>query len=232
MPHLYINSFHPLAKTRGGRAAAERHGLPPFIDGSIRREPDFQHPNPVITCLCRAGRFAPRLDEGDHVVYLTVKEAGPQRLVAVLVVERLFPSHERAAEWFRERDMPLPVNLMVPGNPARPIDQSVRATIGGSDGAKSGGGQGEEAQRHRGCARSEHAAWNAEYLARAAKHPRVVGCSKLHCDPHASAPIVTDDDLSAVFGKVPSTQNPGRHDLRLLRPLLERVGVAVPPSCR
>jgi hypothetical protein len=47
----FYNSFRPLLNTREGRAAIERFGLPPFIDGSCRREPDFQSEFPSISGL-------------------------------------------------------------------------------------------------------------------------------------------------------------------------------------
>ena len=71
--NLYINTYQPLACNAAGRAASEKFGIPPFVDGSIRGEPDLEHQFPSITCLCRGRNFAPRLREGDRVVYLTKK---------------------------------------------------------------------------------------------------------------------------------------------------------------
>lgn len=53
VPWLYVNSLRPLAAAPEGMDALAKHGLPPFADGSIRREPDLEHPVPAITCLCR-----------------------------------------------------------------------------------------------------------------------------------------------------------------------------------
>ena len=36
----FLATFRPLIHSPGGRDAARRYGLPPFIDGSCRREPD------------------------------------------------------------------------------------------------------------------------------------------------------------------------------------------------
>ena len=69
----FLATFRPLIHSPGGRDAARRYGLPPFIDGSCRREPDLESPFPSITATCRAGKFAPRLVVGDRVAYLTVK---------------------------------------------------------------------------------------------------------------------------------------------------------------
>jgi hypothetical protein len=71
----FLATFHPLIRTSRGRKAVQEYRLPPFIDGSCRREPDFESPFPSITAICRAGNFAPRLRVDDQVVYLTVKAA-------------------------------------------------------------------------------------------------------------------------------------------------------------
>src|SRR5689334_13753800 len=94
---FYLTTYRPLCGTPFGRDAATRHGLPPFIDGSCRREPDFQSRFPTITALCRAGKFAPRLQVHDHVAYIT---AGSWHLTAILEVIKKLTSHAAAAEWF------------------------------------------------------------------------------------------------------------------------------------
>jgi hypothetical protein len=137
-PKLYLNTYTPLARSVAGREASLRFTLPPFIDGSIRREPDLQHDWPAISCLCRAGKFAPRLQLGDIVAYMTCTgnwhkpgdEAAPRnrRLTAVLRVEALCKSHEDAAAWYTARKLPLPSNCMVPGNDAQALERSHRMT--------------------------------------------------------------------------------------------------------
>src|SRR5688500_819691 len=72
-PSLYVVTYRPLACNVYGTEVSDRRGVPPFVDGSIRREPDLEHVLPSITCLCRKDKFAPRLQVGDHVVYLTHK---------------------------------------------------------------------------------------------------------------------------------------------------------------
>jgi len=39
---IYMSSFCPLICTDAGKQAAGKYKLPPFIDGSCRREPDFE----------------------------------------------------------------------------------------------------------------------------------------------------------------------------------------------
>lgn len=241
MASLYLNSFKPLALNKSGVASSERHGLPPFIDGSIRREPDLEHAAPVITCLCRAERFTPRLQVGDHIVYMTVlrKYRLPvrhHRVVAVLKAERLFDTHEAAAAWFRERGMSLPNNLMVPGNIAKPLDHSHRDfRRRPTQPAASGCGTescGEQDAKN-GCGGSTHAAWDLGYQLRARRNGRVVGCSLVRpVHVHWDAPFVTDDDLARVFGTVPHTRNPGKLDITRLPSLLESLRTPARPSSR
>lgn len=217
MGAFYVNSFQPLVQTAEGREASVKHGLPPFIDGSIRREPDFEHPRPAITCLCRGGNFTPRLRVGDYVVYLTVKGgfgrgSRHRRLVAILEVERILDSHPIAAEWYRAQGMLLPNNLMVPGNKANPISHSHR----GNDECK------PAATRKSGCG-----GWDKGYQDRASKYPRVVACRPHYIETGWDARVIADADLQAVFGKVPGTRNPGKHDLELLSRLLAHLKIDV-----
>jgi hypothetical protein len=130
-PTFYLNSYAPLVISRAGRLASDLHGLPPFIDGSIRREPDLEHKDPGISCLCRGGNFAPRLRVGDIVAYMTKKasfgQRTPQRrLTAILQVRHVFQTHREAAAWYRQRNLALPSNCMVSGNAAIPLDHSHR----------------------------------------------------------------------------------------------------------
>lgn len=215
-PCLFLNTFAPLATSRLGREAVIAHGLPPFIDGSIRREPDFQHERPAITCLCRAGRFVPRLLVGDHVAYMTKKSfhggRGPQRrLIAVLRVDEVLDNHNALAAWYRREGLPLPSNCVVPGNPPQPLDMSHRATV-------------YRCFSDAECAQK----WNAEYEVRAREHPVALVCTTLYRWLDWDAPVVDDHCLRKVFGKVPGTENPAPQHLDLLTPLLQRV--AVPPS--
>jgi hypothetical protein len=212
MPHLYLNSYAPLVITSEGLRASDAHNLPPFIDGSIRREPDLEHQCPSITCLCRAGLFAPRLQIGDVVVYMTHKHKyGPEsphrRLTAVIRVARLFDSHIDAADWYRSNGMPLPSNCMVEGNAAHPVSHSHQRTK----------------QRCGGCV--DACGWDAGYQRRAALHPRVVVCDRLSINLDWTAPRVHDADLHAVFGHRPGTRNPGKQTMDRLAPFLARIGI-------
>jgi hypothetical protein len=211
----YLNSYRPLVKTPEGRAAVRRHGLPPFADGSIRREPDLEHEFPSITCLCRAGKFAPRLEVGDVVGYLTVKarfglsRPRHRRLTAILAVRHRVCSHEAAAQWYCDRGLPLPSNCMVEDNPPEPLDRSSRC--------RQGCGSGSED--------ASLLTWDAEYRARAEAHGTFLVCEPLFRDLSWGAPVVEDRHLVAAFGAVPGTQNPGALEAADFRELLRLIGV-------
>jgi hypothetical protein len=193
-PRFFLNSYRPLIATPVGRIASERHEIPPFVDGSIRREPDLQHQWPTISCLCRAGLFAPRLCVNDFVTYITVKgaERGQRRLTAVLKVMHVFDSHDDAARWFRERNIPLPSNCMVKGNPALPLGKSL----------------GKSRTCREGCGQALHREWDAGYRQRADDNGRFVVCQPLFIDLSWEAPIVDDAHLHAAFDRIPVTRNP------------------------
>ncbi|HUR83665.1 MAG TPA: hypothetical protein VM733_23120 [Thermoanaerobaculia bacterium] len=179
---MYLVTYRPLCGTPFGLHAIARYGLPPFIDSSCRREPDFQSKFPTITALCRAGKFAPRLEVDDRVAYIT---AGSWYLVAILRVTERLNSHEEAAEWFRFRGLPLPSNIMVDGNPHQPLER----TAGLPPGVPSIG------------------VWNASYKERARAHGVVLVCEAPHLELH-HPPQITREDWSRWIGKVPATQNP------------------------
>lgn len=216
-PRFYLTSYTPLVRTEAGRIASVKHRLRPFIDGSIRREPDLEHEGPAISCLCRAGKFAPRLMAGDFVAYMTIKGDwhGPdgvrlprhRRLTAILRVEVICDSHEEAARWYRKRELKLPSNCMVAGNPPKPLELSHRMT------------------RFR-CAMSDgklHKTWDAAYMQRAKFFGRVVICKAVFRSLGWEAPIVRDRDLKDVFGVVPGTQNPGAQRIEFLNCLLSQL---------
>lgn len=123
----YLSSFYPLSANNAGTLAAAQFNIPKFVDGSCRREPDFEHELPCITGLCRPN-FVQKLEVGDRIIYVTNKKGiGSRRIVAVLEVEQLFVNHEEAAQWYEINKFTLPNNLMVEGNAPKPIEQTHRA---------------------------------------------------------------------------------------------------------
>ncbi len=200
----YLASFRPLRATAHGRQAVQDHGLPPFIDGSCRREPDLEHDWPSISGLCRGGNFAPRLQVGDHVAFVTIKgrydRGAPPcwKLVAVLRVAQRFVTHKEAAAWYSDKGLRLPSNCMVPGNDPVPLER----TLGPSG--------------HQGCSGPEIIKeWDGIYQQRAKEWPVMLACEKLMVELYDPVRI-EEADWMRWIGKVPGTQNPPMIDNGLL----------------
>ena len=219
----FVATYHPLVTTSAGRIAQQRYGLPPFIDGSIRREPSLEHDLPSISGLCRTDRFVPRLRVSDCVAYVTVKRRwrGPTdtqapplhwRLTAVLRVLRVFDTHASAASWFREHQRQVPANCMVPDNPPQPIEHSHL--------------------EHK-CAgkitnlQLLQQIWDREYEARATAVKWFVVCEPLFRALDWNAPRVREDDWIHVFNNVPGTQTPPQFPVEQLQRFLDRLQIPV-----
>jgi hypothetical protein len=193
----YLNSFRPLCRNAQGRHAVQQFGLPPFIDASCRREPDFQANVPSISALCRGKAFAPRLHEGDSIAYITVKDSYRPaafrhwRLIAMLRVVQRFESHNDAAVWYREAGFPLPSNCMVNGNACFPYEMTAGTNrFGNVDDV-------DELLRR----------WDTSYRLRTRRNGAFLACEAqfLSLD---TPPIVTDADMLHIFGRIPATRTP------------------------
>lgn len=124
MSNTYLSSFYPLCSTRNGRIAIEKYSLKDYIDGSCRREPDFEHEMPCITGLCRPN-FVGKLQNEDKVIYVTNKKGvGSRKLIAVLRVVEILDDHCKAADYYILKNLPLPSNIMVASNPPIPLDKT------------------------------------------------------------------------------------------------------------
>jgi len=180
---IFLNSYRPLIETKGWRAA-EKYSLPPYIDGSIRREPDFEAEYPSVTALCRGRNFAPHRREGDIIVYLTAKSPylPDRRLVAMLRVLHRKESHADGARFYHDNNLPLPKNCMIKGNAPAPYEQSSRY-------------------------RPDAANWEQDYQSRAERYPVFLICEAIYRELH-QPPIVPDEILRSIFGRIPCTQNP------------------------
>jgi len=192
---VFLNSFYPLCCTKKGLEAV-KVGLPPFIDGSIRREPDFENEYPAITGLCRTNKLIPRLNKLDRVIYITNKGTyGDSRhwcLVAVLQVEEIAASHYDAANFYRENGLVYPQNLMIPETKRKPLDETH---------------QDNREFKHDGIIDVD--AWDRAYKCRAKKYPLVAICSifqdyKFLFEP----PIINEDTMFSIFGRIPRAQMP------------------------
>ena len=202
---IYLNSYRPLISTKAGRNASHTYGILPFVDGSCRREPDFESPYPSISALCRKGKFAPRLRKGHIIVYITVKgkycggsSKSHWRLVSILKVIKRFESHKDAAKWYKSKNLKLPSNCIVKGN--NPLSMS--RTIGKHCSLKG---------------------WDGLYKTRAKEYGVFLVCNILYkelCNP----PIIDKKRMFVIFGKIPSTMNPpsiSKEQFKKLKRLLQ-----------
>jgi|ERR1700677_471812 hypothetical protein len=199
----FLATYRPLIRRALGRRAIQGHALLPLIDGSCRREPDFESKFPSITATCRGGNFAPRLQVGDRVAYLTAKgkylgDAEPGwRLVAVLRVVQRFTSHTEAAAWYNGHNLPLPSNCFVDGNPPKPLELT------------NGDPPKQVRERMRGVNDPVRVIrlWDATYRQRVADWPVF-----LATEPEFLAlnhpPQLREAQMRAVFDGIPSTLNP------------------------
>lgn len=202
MPRSFLATYRPLCRTRKGQEAIQRHALQPFVDGSCRREPDFESEQPSITALCRGRMFAPRLRVGDQVAYVTKKgaygkyECSHWRLVALLKVIERFECHDDAAAWYRARGFDIPRNCITTGS--LPLDLELT--------------DGELPKPIRGRAHilsPERIVqlWDAGYRARAKANPQVLACHRVFMNL-SSPPVIREIDWMDWFGRVPVTRTP------------------------
>ncbi len=204
----YLNSYRPLVFSRRGKSAIKEYGIPPYVDDSIRREPDFQSQFPSISAICRGVLFAPRLEESDTVVYITVKGNYPGRvgrhwrMTAILKVIRRFESHRQAAKWYEKKGVDLPSNCMVPENHPLNLDRT------------SNRDNWPTVQR-----------WDAVYRMRTNKTPVFLACEALFLELD-DPPVVTEELFYDVFAKIPATRNPPEISKEEFEKLTMRVGVS------
>ncbi len=185
MGKIFLNSYSPLCATAQGREAIQCYNQHKFVDASNRREPNLEGDFGCISSLCRAGHLTSRLNVGDKVVYITkrgnhvegISEAH-WNLTSILEVIKECKSHEEAAEWFAEMNLPIPSNCIVEGN--SPLDNKETGYI---------------------CFDEE------EYIRRSKEYPTYYICKKLFVELNLP-PVITKNKFESIFGKVPGTQNP------------------------
>jgi hypothetical protein len=156
---------------------------------------------PGISAICRAGNFAPRLNEGDRIAYTTLRgrygSLPPHwRLSALLLVARRFSSHEKAAAWYSAHASPPPQNCFVPATAPFPWDYT--------------GGRlsGDLRRRCLGLPPDKRIQlWDATYRQRVKRWPVYLACRSLFVELR-EPPAITDRDWEACFGKRPATRNP------------------------
>jgi len=224
---IKLNSFRPLCWTNYGNNAIDKYGLPPFIDGSCRREPDFQNPFPSISALCRQGKFAPHLKTNDIVVYMTV--GGRQlpykfghHLVAILQVEEVFNSHKVGGEYYNNCSLPIPSNCMIDGNSPCEFEKTF--------------GNFENFSKYREFTRKVSldqklegieriVEWDNCYKWKSELWPIFVKTRPLYLEIYN--PLLLDDKIVDIFQKMPNTRTPKKITQLQLIKLAKLVGVDI-----
>lgn len=192
-----------------GLSAIEKYGFSPFIDGSCRREPDFENPYPSISSLCRQSVFAPHLQENDIIIYITVggkfkpyKEG--HHLVAILQVEEVYDSHEIAWNEYKKRNLPLPSNCMVSNN--LPLDFD-----------KTSGDYKSVLEQKKFLSRNDRQKmkigekrlrlWDKNYQKKSKEWPCFIKTKPIYINLINPIQILRSD-FNSIFGKLPNTRMP------------------------
>jgi hypothetical protein len=198
----FLCSYRPIIGTKQGRKAIEKYRIKKYVDGSCRREPDFENPYPSITSLCRFTKFAPRLNVSDKVVYITKKGKYEEyleshwRITAILQIKFRFNTHKEASDWYQSKNIELPRNCMVVENQPHALD-------------KTDGVMPNELKSRRQRLGDDKILrlWDAAYQNRANKCGIFLACIPIFLNL-TNPPILSHDEMLNIFGKVPSTQNP------------------------
>ncbi len=213
----YLCSYKPLISSAKGRHAAT-FNLPPFINGSCRREPDFECQFPSISALCRFKMFAPRLHPNDSIAYITIKgkylgvHQEHWRLTAILKVIERFTSHEDAAKWYNTRGIVIPNNCMVDGNRPMPFEKTHRKLP-------------KHLIKRKKCWDNKKLVrfWDAIYRYRTRNCGIFLVCEAEFLELQ-EPPILTKEGMKEIFGRIRVTKNPlsiSKDEFRSLRTLTE-----------
>lgn len=196
---VFLNSFIPLAYNRFGRSAATANNLPLFIDGSCRREPDFQNPLPAITQLCRPKKLVTRLNIGDLVIYITKlgnygNPPAHWNFIGVLEVIDFAQNHNHAEAYYLNNQIKVSQNII--------CNQTIPFPLNMTHGLSGFPHENLSPQR-------VISLWNNGYISRANNYPKV-SITKVWKDTlNLNNPtVITHTMMQNIFGRVPGTQNP------------------------
>lgn len=192
--NIYFTSYYPLICTKKGLEAYHKYNLPQYIDGSCRREPDFQHDYPAVTGLCRPG-FSKKLSIEDKIIYTTNKRGiGIKKFICIFEVMDKFKSHIDAEKWYKDNNYAIPNNLIVSATNPFPLDKThqlhnINKRISDP----------EEVIK----------IWNNDYQNRANNNPDVAICKiwNNHLNLN-NPPDLSNDNMLEIFGRIPATRNP------------------------
>ncbi len=224
---IYLNSYRPICSTKFGINAIKNYNILPFVDGSCRRELDFENKYPSITALCRGDKFAPNLKEGNIIVYMTVggkfnEYKKGHHLVAILIVEKIFNSHEEAKTAYLDIGKGIPSNCMFKTEPIE-----FKKTSGNFKSAKEYNfynSLSNEQKKKREEKRIFH--WNEAYKERENKNSCFIKTKSLYLE--LDNPKVIDRKLfEQIFGKIPNTQRPQKIIKEQLIQLLNSLSIDI-----
>jgi hypothetical protein len=196
---VFLNSFTPLAVNKFGRAAAALYNIPPYIDGSCRREPDFENLKPAITQLCRPNKLVTRLSNSDLIIYITKlgrygSNQAHWKFVGILEVIDIVPDHNSALTYYLNNKITVSQNIMCSNTSPFQLDMTHRICGFNYIGLSSS---------------NIISKWNAGYNYRANKYRTVaiteVWNNKLFLN---SPPLINHQMMKSIFGRIPGTQNP------------------------
>lgn len=193
MSKCKLVTYEPLCmKAKGRKIVAENPLVKPYFDASFRREPSFECKYPGITSLCRKSKLAPLLQVGDRVVYITKKDYYGQnvknwRVVAILEVEYVMQSHQEAANWYKDKGVPLPSNCIIEGNKRLTINETSVTS------------------------EKKIKKFEGGYQQRVKEIPQYNICRKIKSE-FETPKIITEQDMKIIFNKIPGTQNPKNLD--------------------
>ncbi len=196
---VFLNTFIPLAYNRFGRNNAIAHNLPLFIDGSCRREPDFQNPFPAITQLCRPGKLVSRLSVGDLIIYLTKlgnygNPPAHWNFIGVFEVLSLPINHSSASNYYLTNNIPVSQNIICNHTSPFPLNMT-HGLCGFAHGSLTPA--------------RIITLWNNGYISRANNHGQTaitkVWENHLYLN---NPPQITHQMMMNIFGRIPGTQNP------------------------
>ncbi|HRX97087.1 MAG TPA: hypothetical protein P5514_09100, partial [Bacteroidales bacterium] len=175
------------------------NNLPLFVDGSCRREPDFQNPFPAITQLCRPGKLVPRLNIGDLVIYITRSgfyglSYSHWKFIGILEVIEIANDHLAAVPFYQTKQIPISQNIFCHQTSPNPLNLT----------------HGKCGFQHKDFTPQQIVSlWNKGYIGRAKDHPQIV-ITKVWNDSLNinNPPIITHVMMQNIFGRIPGTQNP------------------------
>jgi hypothetical protein len=197
--NVYLNTFAPICANKFGRNSVTENNLPHFIDGSCRREPDFENPFPAITQLCRPGKLVTRLKLRDIIIYLTKKgnygnDYPHWRFIAILEVIDIYPNHQSAARSYLNNNIQTSQNIFC--DKTNPFNLNMTHGICGF--------------KHRNLS-STHIIhiWNEFYKKRSIDFSKCAKTKVWQEHLYLENPdVITHETMMEIFNRIPGTQTP------------------------